>query len=64
MINTSPKIDKYDTHKKWGFTKMTHLAIKSYLPMTELNGFKREFLNLLYDSDSWSWVFKVNFFPL
>ena len=26
--------------------------------------FKRKFLNLLYDSDSWSWDFKVEFFPL
>ena len=23
--------------------------------------FKRKFLNLLYDSDSWSWEFKVEF---
>ena len=26
--------------------------------------FKRKFLNLLYDSGSWSWDFKVEFFPL
>ena len=26
--------------------------------------FKMKFLNLLYDSDSWSWDFKVEFFPL
>ena len=26
--------------------------------------FKPKFLNLLYDSDSWSWDFKVEFFPL
>ena len=26
--------------------------------------FKRKFLNLLYDSDSWSLDFKVEFFPL
>ena len=26
--------------------------------------FKRKFLNSLYDSDSWSWDFKVEFFPL
>ena len=26
--------------------------------------FKRKFLNLLYDPDSWSWDFKVKFFPL
>ena len=26
--------------------------------------FTRKFLNLLYDPDSWSWDFKVKFFPL
>ena len=26
--------------------------------------FKRKFLNLLYESDSWLWGFKVQFFPL
>ena len=26
--------------------------------------FKMKFLNLLYDSDSWSWDFKVEFFSL
>ena len=26
MTNTLPKIGKYDSHKKWCLTKMTHLA--------------------------------------
>ena len=26
--------------------------------------FKTEFLHLFYDSDSWSWDFKIEFFPL
>ena len=28
MTNTPPKIDKYDTHKKWCFTKMVLLMKK------------------------------------
>ena len=32
--------------------------------MIKLNDLKRKFLNLLYDSDSWSVDFKVEFFPL
>ena len=39
-------------------------AQRLYLPMIDLNDFKRKFLNLFYDSDSWSVDFKVEFFPL
>ena len=35
-----------------------------YLPRTELSDFWKEFLDLLYGSDSWSWDFNVDFFPL
>ena len=37
---------------------------RGYLLRAELSNFKREFLNLLYDLDSWSWDFKIEFFPL
>ena len=37
---------------------------KSYLSRTEKVIFKRKLLNLLYDSESWSWDFKIEFFPL
>ena len=50
MRNTPPKIDKYDPHKKWHtLQKNTQVCF----PRTELSDFKREFLNLLCDSDSW-----------
>ena len=42
------------------FEKMS----RGYLPRAELSGFKRKFLSLLCDSDSWSWDFKVEFFAL
>ena len=55
MTNTPPEIDKYDTHKKWCLTKMAHFAKKC--PKVICQGlsrviFKKEFLNLLYDSHS------------
>ena len=28
MTNTPPKIDKYDTHRKWRLAKVEHLAEK------------------------------------
>ena len=28
VTKTPPEIDKYETHKKWYFAKMTHLAKK------------------------------------
>ena len=28
MTNTTPEIDKYETHKKWCLTKMAHRAKK------------------------------------
>ena len=64
MAITLPEIEKLDTQKTWWFTKMAHLA-KKY-PRIICQGlrsmiFKRKFLNLLYDSDSWSWEFKVKF---
>ena len=67
MTNTPPEIDKYDSHKKWCLTKLKHLAKKC--PKVICQGmnsaiFKMKFLNLLYDSDSWSWDFKVEFSPL
>ena len=40
------------------------MPIKGYLPKTELSGFPKEILNLLYDSVCWSWDFKVEFSPL
>ena len=33
ITNTSTKIDKYDTHKKWCLTKMPHL-VKKYPKVT------------------------------
>ena len=63
----SPEIDKYDTQKKWCLIKMAHLAKKCAEVICHGLSwviFKRKFLNLLYDSDSWSWDFKVEFFPL
>ena len=62
MTNTPSEIDKYDTHKKWCFTNMEHLAKKCQGLSRVI--FERKFLNLLYDLDSWSWDFKVEFFPL
>ena len=64
MAITLPEIEKLDTQKTWCFTKMAYLA-KKY-PRIICQGlrsmiFKRKFLNLLYDSDSWSWEFKVKF---
>ena len=53
---------QYNTYKKWCLIKMTHLAKKCQGLSWVI--FKRKFLNLLYDSDSWSWDFKVEFFPL
>ena len=63
----SPEIDKYDTQKKWCLIKMAHLAKKCAEVICHGLSwviFKRKFLNLLYDSDSWSLDFKVEFFPL
>ena len=53
--------------KNWSLRKMVHLAKKC--PDVICQGlswgiFKGKFLNLLYNSDSWSWDFKVEFFPL
>ena len=69
MANIPPEIGKYNTHKKWyvTFTKTAHLAKKCPEDICqELYWviFKRKFFNLLYDSDSWSWDFKVKFIPL
>ena len=52
-LQTPPEIDKYDTHIKWCLTKMAHIAKKC--PEVICRGldrviFKREVLNLLYDS--------------
>ena len=63
----SPEIDKYDTQKKWCLIKMAHLAKKCAEVICHGLSwviFKRKFLNLLYDSDSWSLDFKVEFFSL
>ena len=65
MINTLYEMDKYDTRKKCCFTKMANLAKEC--PKTIYQGlswviFKRQFLNLLCDSNSWSRYFKVNLF--
>ena len=62
MANNQPKIDKYDIQKKWCLAKMSHLAKKCQGLSRVI--FKRKFLNLLYESDSWSWDFKIKFFPL
>ena len=67
MRNTPPEIDKHDTYKKWYVRKIAHLA-KKY-PAVICQGLswgilKRKFLNLSHDSDTWSWDFKVEFFPL
>ena len=51
MTNTPSKIDKCDTHKKM-------VSYKNGTPC------KREFLNLSYDSHSWSLDFKIEIFPL
>ena len=64
LTNTPPEIDKYDTQKTWCFTKMAHLVKKCTCQGLSWVIFKRKFLNLLYDSDSWSWDFKVEIFPL
>ena len=64
--NTTPQIDKYDNHKKvipFKHGTLCEKMPKSYLPKAGLSVFKREFLNLLYDSYL-SWVFKIEFFPL
>ena len=47
---------------------MTHFAIKCPKVIYVCQGltrviFKKEFLNLSYDSDSWQWSFKIEFFP-
>ena len=42
MANTPPKVDKYDTHKKWCLTKMIHLVKKCpevYIPRAEQSDF-------------------------
>ena len=71
MTNTPPEIDKHDTYKKWCLTKMAHFVLckkmpKGYICQRQLRWviFKSKFLNLSYDSDSWSWDFKVKFFTL
>ena len=50
MTDTQPKIDKCNTHKKWCFTKMPHLA-KTYqqghMARAELNDFLKGILKLL-----------------
>ena len=60
-----PEIDKYDTHKRWRLQKW-HTLRKDYPVYQRMNWviFKRKLLNLLYDSDSWSWDFKVENFPI
>ena len=66
MMNNSAEIGKYDTHKKSCLTKIAHLAKKCpkvFCQGLSLVIFKSEFLNLLYDSDSWSLDFKIEFFP-
>ena len=67
MTNTSVEIDKYDTQKNWCLAKIAHLAKK--FPNVICQGlswviFKRKFLSFLYNSDSSSWGFKVEFFRL
>ena len=59
--NTSPELEKYD------LTKIAHLAQKCPKVIYQgisLKIFKSKFLNLLCDSDSWSWDFKTEFFLL
>ena len=65
MTNSLLEIDKFDTQRKWWLKKMAHLAKKC--PEVICQGlswmiFKRKFLNLLHDSNSCSWNFKVCFF--
>ena len=67
MKNTLPKINKYEnTHKKWCLTNMA-LPVEKKCPKVIFQGLsrvvlKREFLNLLYNSDPCSWDFKITFF--
>ena len=69
MPKTPPEIDRHDTHKNCALQKWLTLwknALKSY-PICQVLSwviFKSKFLNLLYDSESWSWDFKNKFFPL
>ena len=63
--NTPPEIDKYDTHKNG--TLQNDTLAKNMLKGYICQGlscviFKRKFLKLLYDSDSWSMGFQVKFF--
>ena len=53
MTHFPPEIDKYDTHNKWCLTKMAQLMkICQQVISQGLSRvvFKRELLNLLYDS--------------
>ena len=64
MTNTPPEIDKYVTHKKQCLTKMAYLARKCPMVICQRLNWVRQFFNLLHDSDSCSWYFKVKFFLL
>ena len=61
MTHNPPEIDNM-TLKKWCLTKIVHLAKKCQGLSWVI--FKRKFLNFLYDSDSWSLDFKIEFFSL
>ena len=47
MTNSSPKIDKYETYKKWFLTKIStpcEKMVKGHIQRSELSNFLKEIL--------------------